>query len=141
MLLFLHQINQWYCKGALVCQSLNCQSLMSSWFYRVGFEISSCFSCKIANDSHDHIVETMCKYTVFCSSSQFLYIFVHHAFSWLLFLFVTRTFTPSSCSSSTVVQTTCAANISAPKHVSFFWYLYFSIWSSNFHFYSMLKNC
>ena len=48
----LHQINLWYCKGTHVCQSVNCQSLMSYWLYRVGFEIGSCFSCKRANDSH-----------------------------------------------------------------------------------------
>ena len=40
------------CGGTLVCQSVICQSLMSYWFYRIGFEIGSCFSYKRSNDSH-----------------------------------------------------------------------------------------
>lgn len=135
-MLLLHQINQWYCKGTLEGQSVNCQNLMSYWLYRNGFEIGSCFSCKRSNDFHYVILLKLCLNIPFFSpdysSSQFWYIFVHHTFSWHSFLFLPLIFTPSSYSLSL-----CAGNTFP---VSFFDICLLQFEAVTFAFYSTLKN-
>ena len=88
-MLLLHQINQWYCKGALTCQPINCESLMSYWLYRVGFEIGRCISCKRANDSYSIVLLKLCVNILF---------FVLHL-SFCIYLFIVLFLGLYSCSS------------------------------------------